>query len=99
MGITVGGTFLETSFHFIFIRGIASYFPSYIDSVVEATFVVPGGSRIKNFNDKYDYGTASGTISYSLKKHFSFQLGHDKNFIGDGYRSCCSPIISQLPVS
>ncbi|MBK7388698.1 MAG: hypothetical protein IPI23_06380 [Bacteroidetes bacterium] len=86
-GITVGGTFGNNfSFTSSFVESQAT-FPSYIDSVVEATFVVPGGSRIKNFNDKYDYGTASGTISYSLKKHFSFQLGHDKNFIGDGYRS------------
>lgn len=30
---------------------------------------------------------ATGTISYALKKHFTFQTGHDRNFIGDGYRS------------
>jgi len=38
-------------------------------------------------NGRYDYGTVNGTISYRLKKYFSFQFGHDKNFIGDGYRS------------
>ncbi len=62
-------------------------FPSYIDSMVLVTGVVPGGARRKNFKESYDYNIASGTISYSLKKHFNFQLGHDKVFIGDGYRS------------
>ena len=30
---------------------------------------------------------ASGYISYSPNKHFNFQLGHGKHFVGDGYRS------------
>lgn len=86
-GIAIGGTFGEHfSFQSSFLESQATY-SGYIDSVVSATFVVPGGSRIKNYNSKYDFGTASGSICYSLKKHFSFQFGHDKNFIGDGYRS------------
>lgn len=86
-GIAVGGTFGRGfSFASSFVES-QSTFSSYIDSSIRKTFVVPGGSRTKNFNNKFDYGTASGTIAYSLKKHFSFQFGHDKNFIGDGYRS------------
>jgi hypothetical protein len=64
-----------------------STFPDYIDSAVNKTQVVPGGARIKNLDGSFDYGIASGTISYSLKKYFNFQLGHDKFFYGDGYRS------------
>lgn len=64
-----------------------SKFPTYIDSFVKITHVVPGGARIKKLYDKFDYNIASGTISYSLKKYFNFQFGHDKVFIGDGYRS------------
>ncbi len=86
-GVSLGGTFGRGfSFQSSFVES-QSTFSSYIDSAVRETFVVPGASRIKNFNDKFDYGTASGSIAYSLKKHFSFQFGHDKNFIGDGYRS------------
>jgi hypothetical protein len=86
-GISVGGTFGERfSFASTFLESQAK-FPTYLDSAVRETFVVPGGARVKNMGDSFDYGTATGTISYSLKKHFSFQFGHDKNFIGDGYRS------------
>jgi hypothetical protein len=86
-GISVGGTFGERfSFASTFLESQA-LFPTYIDSAVRETYVVPGGSRVKTIDDKFDYGTASGSIAYSLKKHFSFQFGYDKNFIGDGYRS------------
>lgn len=30
---------------------------------------------------------ASGYVSYSSNKHFNFQVGHGKHFVGDGYRS------------
>jgi len=86
-GIAVGGTFGERfSFASAFFES-QSTFPGYVDSAIRETFVVPGGSRIKNFGNNIDYGTASGSIAYSLKKYFSFQLGYDRNFIGDGYRS------------
>ncbi len=86
-GISVGGTFgKHFSFSSSFLESQAT-FSTYIDSVIRETYVVPGASRIKNYDNKFDYGTATGTIAFSLKKHFSFQFGHDKNFIGDGYRS------------
>ncbi len=86
-GIVVGGTFgKHFSFNSSFVESQAT-FSTYIDSAINETLVVPGASRIKNYGDKFDYGTATGSIAFSLKKHFSFQLGHDKNFIGDGYRS------------
>jgi hypothetical protein len=86
-GISVGGTFGRGfSFASSFVESQAT-FSSYIDSAIRETYVVPGGARIKTYEGKFDYGTANGTISYSLKKYFSFQFGHDKNFIGDGYRS------------
>ena len=30
---------------------------------------------------------ANGHVSYQTSKHFNFQFGHGKHFIGDGYRS------------
>ncbi len=86
-GFSLGGTFGKRfSFYTSFVES-QSTFSTYIDSAVRRTLVVPGASRIKNYGDKFDYGTAFGSIAYSLKKYFSFQFGHDKNFIGDGYRS------------
>ncbi|MFI5150607.1 MAG: hypothetical protein ACHQRM_12790 [Bacteroidia bacterium] len=64
-----------------------SVFPSYVDSTVRASRVVPGtGIAYKNGN-AYTYQDYTGYISYSPNKVFNVQLGKDKNFFGDGYRS------------
>lgn len=50
--------------------------------------LIPGRGIAKKFrSDSYDYPIATGHISYSPSQHFNFQLGHGKNFYGDGYRS------------
>lgn len=64
-----------------------STFPLYVDSMIRRSRVVPGGARPKKLYENFDYNIASGTISYSLEKHFNVHFGIDKNFIGDGYRS------------
>lgn len=74
---SVSSSLLETQASFI----------SYQDSFIRTNLVVPGQGRIKSFGKGYDYNLGSAHISYSLDKHFNFQFGHDKNFIGDGYRS------------
>ena len=50
--------------------------------------VIPGRGIAKEFkSDSYDYPVATGHVSYTPSKYFNFQLGHGKNFFGDGYRS------------
>lgn len=50
--------------------------------------IIPGFGIAKSFKtDSYDYPVATGHVSYTPSKWFNFQLGHGKNFIGDGYRS------------
>ena len=63
--------------------------PNYINTFIDSTRVVPG-----QVNDKYsgtravtDWAYASAVINYTPSKYFTFTLGQDKNFIGDGYRS------------
>lgn len=66
-----------------------SKLPDYLNSFIDSTGVVPG-----QVNDKYngtrnitDWAYASAVLNYTPNKYFSFSLGQDKNFIGDGYRS------------
>lgn len=76
--VSVSSSFMENQ----------SYFPKYIDDFVKTYQVVPGNGRVKPFKiTGYDYAMASGYISFSPYKNLNFQIGHDKNFIGDGYRS------------
>ena len=50
--------------------------------------IIPGRGIAKQFKeDSYDYPIATGHVSYTPSEHFNVQLGHGKNFIGDGYRS------------
>ncbi|MFI5163804.1 MAG: hypothetical protein ACHQHP_00995 [Bacteroidia bacterium] len=63
-------------------------FPGYINNFNNTFLVVPGQGRWKPFKTSgYDFAMASGYVSYSPSKHFNFQIGHGKHFIGDGYRS------------
>lgn len=63
-------------------------FPSYLDAFIGKNFVIPGqGYKRLYGSEARDYGYASGFLSYSPSRKFNFQLGHGKNFIGDGYRS------------
>ena len=50
--------------------------------------IIPGrGIAKEGRNGDLDYPTAEGYISYTSSKYFNLQLGHGKQFIGDGYRS------------
>ncbi|MDF3078932.1 MAG: gliding motility protein RemB [Sphingobacteriaceae bacterium] len=66
-----------------------SVFPQYMNTFINSRSIIPG-----LVNDKFgparntkDWAWASALINYTPNKHFSFTLGQDKNFIGDGYRS------------
>ena len=73
-------------------------FVNYLNDFVLKTYVVPGQGRIHILIDStgehpylngksFDYSSVSGYVSANAGKHFTFQLGHGKNFLGDGYRS------------
>ncbi len=63
-------------------------FPSYIDSIIRKNQIIPGQGMYKSFKKNgFDYAYSFGHISYSPSKIINFQLGHGKNFWGDGYRS------------
>jgi hypothetical protein len=86
-GVQVGGFIGERfSFNANFYENQA-HFANYLDSNVNITRVVPGQGRVKQVGEMYDYSFATGTIQFELNKHFTFQFGQDKNFVGEGYRS------------
>ena len=97
-GVWIGGTFGKRfSFDATFYENL-SRFPTYIDSFVKQRSIAPGQGRVKKEGALYDYAISTGTISYALKKHFTFQTGQDRNFIGDGYRSLIlSDVASPYP--
>lgn len=62
--------------------------PSYFQQRVQETKAVPGAGFYKDFKKTaFDYFDARGYVTFNAAKYIDFQVGYDKNFIGDGYRS------------
>jgi len=64
-------------------------FGGYIDSFIRTVRVIPGQSPYKNVGDGkgFDFSISEAKLLYKPSRHFMFDLGYGKNFIGDGYRS------------
>lgn len=90
---TFGGAFTKVNINDDFtlavtaIGGRVSY-PNFIDTVVKTSGLIPGlGRAYKNGDGSYSFSNITGYVSYSPNKVFNIQVGKDKHFIGDGYRS------------
>jgi len=69
-------------------------FPNYVNdrinrdnSVPTAGFFKPYQSSVFNITDGYDFLNAQAYLGFNVSEHVGVQLGHGKNFIGNGYRS------------
>ncbi len=63
-------------------------FPSWVRDYTEANGAVPGEGFWKRYNQEgYGYFSAMGHVSFNLTKNIAAQIGHDRNFVGEGYRS------------
>ena len=66
-----------------------SVFPKYLTQFIDSNKIIPGfvNDKFGSSRNTKDWAYASAIVNYTANKHFSFTLGQDKNFIGDGYRS------------
>ncbi|MBK0403416.1 hypothetical protein I5M27_10495 [Adhaeribacter sp. BT258] len=87
-GLQAEGTIDKKLSFYTFIGENQALFPQYVNDRIARDTIVPHEGYWKNFKeDGYDFFTARGYVNYALSKHINIQLGHDKNFIGNGYRS------------
>ena len=64
--------------------------PSFYQQFVNTNRAVPGNGFYKVYKKDLtaqDYFDGRGYFTFSATKYIDFQLGYDKNFIGNGYRS------------
>lgn len=62
--------------------------PLYVQQWVAKNKAVPWAGFFKYFkNDAYDYFDIRSSVSFKVAKYMDMQLGYDRNFIGNGYRS------------
>ncbi len=87
-GASVRGTISNKVGFYTFFTDNQVFSPSYVDAYVDRTEAFPGEGYTKGFKDEgYDFITASGYITFTPVKCIEMQFGHDKNRIGDGYRT------------
>ncbi|HET6225905.1 MAG TPA: hypothetical protein VFF27_06475 [Bacteroidia bacterium] len=92
----IGGMFMmnigtKFSMNFKAFAGKSTY-PDFMQSKIQMMHVVPGmdyayRSNTDSLHPLYAYQYYSGYVSYSPNKIFNIQVGQDKQFFGDGYRS------------
>ncbi|MCC3157853.1 hypothetical protein LJ737_11440 [Hymenobacter sp. 15J16-1T3B] len=64
--------------------------PEYVAGRIRRDNAVPHEGYwkyFKNQQNQFDFLTARGYITYAATRHINVQLGHDRNVIGNGYRS------------
>ena len=62
--------------------------PLFFRDRITSSRAVPGYGYYKSFKSTgVDYFDARGYVTFNVTKYIDVQFGHDKNFIGNGYRS------------
>ena len=93
-GVQVEGTIDQRLGFYAFLTDNQEGVPQYVRNRVDRDGVVPHEGYAKPYKvavldqgSQYDFFTARGYVTYAATKHINVQLGHDRNFIGNGYRS------------
>ncbi|HEX8546931.1 MAG TPA: hypothetical protein VF691_08225 [Cytophagaceae bacterium] len=91
-GLELRGSVNRKVGFYAFLTDNQAIFPQYVYDYpgFSNTFGIgaPGEGYTKRFKKNgVDFITARGYITFSLTKNIQAQFGHDKNFIGNGYRS------------
>lgn len=88
-----GGVDERIYFYFNLLESQAQ-FPNYVDQFFDRFRAIPGEAFIKPYSNKtlgfengYDFLNGQGYVGFNMTKHSGIQIGHGKNFIGNGYRS------------
>jgi hypothetical protein len=76
----------KIAFNFNAAKGISQLSP-YQNNYIQEHEVIPGMGYANSYKDYYHYNYLAANFWYKPSKYFYLQLGYDKNFIGDGYRS------------
>lgn len=91
-GLEVRGTIAKRLGFYSFFSDNQAIFPRYIREYGQAYVPDAGFSPGEGLTKLYrgngaDFLSARGHITFNILKIINFQFGHDRNFIGNGYRS------------
>ncbi|HEY5692317.1 MAG TPA: hypothetical protein VIS49_12725 [Cyclobacteriaceae bacterium] len=87
-GVEIRGMVDRKIGFYTFLTDNQARLPSYVRGLMVQNPVVPHEGFWKTFKDNgVDFFQARAYIDFNLSKHVYMQFGHDKTFIGNGYRS------------
>ena len=88
-GIELRGTVNKRVSFYTFMTDNLIRFPKYVEDEIDKQKAIPREGFWKQKADAapYDFFTAKGYINFNLTKNIHTQIGYDRNFIGNGYRS------------
>ena len=62
--------------------------PNYVQTAIDTLSVLPGWGKVISASDaSVKAFNWTGNLAYSPNRHFSFEMGHNKIMVGEGYRS------------
>ncbi len=87
-GVAIRGMIDKKIGFYTFLTDNQARLPGYVRSGIAQNPVVPHEGFWKTFkNNGVDFFQARAYIDFNISKHVYMQFGHDKTFIGNGYRS------------
>lgn len=88
-GLELRGMISKKIGFYTFFTDNQALFPTYVANEITQLNAVPNEGFYKRTAGKnnVDFITARGYITFDVVKNVSLQFGHDKNFVGSGYRS------------
>ncbi|MDO9551321.1 hypothetical protein [Rhodonellum sp.] len=87
-GIELRGSVDNKVAFYTYLTTTQTLHPSWVGQYARNNGAVPGEGFWKEYGAQgFGYFSARGHISFNITKHIEAQLGHDRNFVGEGYRS------------
>ncbi|SHI29409.1 hypothetical protein SAMN02745146_0401 [Hymenobacter daecheongensis DSM 21074] len=89
-GVQLEGTIDQRLGFYTFLADNQMAVPEYVRQHIGRDLAVPHEGFWKPFKTtpgQYDFLSARGYLTYAAGRHVNIQLGHDRNQIGNGYRS------------
>lgn len=87
-GVELRGSIGNKLHYYTFITDNQAFVPDYVKSQADSVGAFPNEGFTKTFKKEgYDFFSARGYVAFNVIKQMTVQFGHDKNFVGNGYRS------------
>jgi hypothetical protein len=87
-GYQLGGTIGKNFYFYSSGWENQAVFSDYLNTYINQVGIVPGQAYDRSFGKRTkDWSDVTAVISYTPIKYLNIELGQDKTFIGDGYRS------------